>query len=914
MNISSRFSKPARKFIFVLPLFLIVNFNVVAFSSAQSPKAVAPIAFSWDKSRQGSFVTAIVQDARGRVVVGTEDKGLWRCDVRGKVWTQIIKPNETPSTRIYALACDRLGRLWIGTQNGVAILITGEYAHDKITTYKTLDGLSGERVFSIAVSPQNGDIWIGTNAGLTRYKLKTDRWQSFTRANGLPTIDVCALAFAPDGTLFAGTQTDGLAIASPKNDYATWKSVGFERALPLVGGAQNQKTLPSGQIDAIRVLDNGQICVATPTGLALSSNQGRTWNWTRGANWAAKVRERWGGAPADWKETPSATLPEDYVSALASDRNGNLFIGTRRSGMAVLHNNEIEAFDAGADYIRAFLPLPNGSLLVGSYGGGLKQVLIASGKTLKTGSKSADLTRQTPTNAVSSSAVSPGANTSIAIAPPSISAFPTPAASPTLLGLNALLADLSRVPSLSDDAQPPVTALPDDWITGGTQLGRYGRYWFCGCAMYEPTQGPNYVWGAGDQQIEYTTRTGPNINDDDSLRYWITSLYSTEVRSLEMPSIWMDSRVLKGYTTWPNNRRQSEADDHGEAYSMNRDGPGVYVNLKVPSGLFVMSLYDFNKDGWSGDNRFRDYTISIRPHNDELNITQITNFQKQPELARGTIRDFVGGVWKRFLVRGPQELTVEVNRNYSFNTILAAVTLDKTDEEAAPYFHTSDEDRVLETKRAALRTSLNAQTPLQRASRFAAGTNAEEVAERVFTELQRTRLTNATYWARENRRYTVPLARFYRDKLDKVSILTPKEKTLVWARLGSCLYALNLFDDWENLQRQRGLTPSRDIERALRWNGINDDHRTQGLRFINQYLKLKADLGLLALDPQNLEAEQTRQREAFLTEQIENLRFYPPTNDMMNGPFMKPGAKLKERSPEEYARLKAQAQAYKLGE
>ena len=214
-----------------------------------------------------------------------------------------------------------------------------------------------------------------------------------------------------------------------------------------------------------------------------------------------------------------------------------------------------------------------------------------------------------------------------------------------------------------------------------------------------------------------------------------------------------------------------------------------------------------------------------------------------------------------------------------------------------------------------MRQTLNAQTPVERTKRFAAGTNADEAAERLFSELQRVRLTNATYWAQENRRYAIPLARFYRDKFERLSTLKPNEQELVLARLDSCLYLLNQFDDWENLQRQRGLTPARDVEKALRWNGINDDHRMQGLRFITEFLKLKADLGVLALDPKNVEAEQTRQREAFLAQQIEDLRFEPPTADMVDGnAVLKPGVKLKERSPEEYAKLKAKALAYKLDE
>jgi len=869
---------------------------------AQPQSQPQHFSIAWNKARQGAFVTSIVQDALGRILIGTEDSGVWRFAPSGRTWTRVLRSNGSATTRVYALACDKQGRIWIGTQNGVSVVATDDYNHDTIKSYRALDGLSGERVFALAVSPQNGDVWIGTNAGLTRYSARTDRWKTYTRENGLPAEDVYALAFAPDGTLFAGTQANGLAIASPQDDYRLWRSVPFERSLPSVPAAQNKTTLPSGQINAIRVLDNGTLAVATPTGLALSFDKGRTWNWKRGADWAAKVREHLDGdgTPGDWKQALSTTptsgtlLAEDYVSALAQDKAGHLLVGTRQNGVQVLDAKgqmlpaSSVKVPSSTDYVRAFWPLLDGSVLTGGYGSGLSQI-NAFAPTL------APKPKVTTSDSTSSST-------------PTVAAFPSPAAVPSLAELNTLLADLARVSALPDDAQPLVTALTDDWLTGGTQLGRYGRYWFCGCAMSPPTTKPNYIWGAGEQTIEYSMRMGTNANDDDSLRYFVTASQTDEGRSLELPSIYMHSRVLKGLATWDKPRRQSEADDHGEAYSMKRDGPHIYVNIKIPDGLFSLSLYDFNKDGWKDENRFRDYSISIRPHRDELNLTQIKNFDRQPELARGTIRDFVGGVWKRFLVRGPQELTIELNRNYSFNTILAGVTLDSLDEEPAPYFRTWEQNRVLDSRRAALRTALSKQTLAARAKRFAAGTTVEEVAERLFAELQRTRLTNATYWARENRRYAIPLARFYRDKVQSA---TSKNRDLILSRLGSCLHLLNQFDEWEKLQRMRGLTPARDIERALRWNGIPEDERMQGRRFVSEFLKLKAEMGLLALDPKNVEAEQTRRREELLAQKIEDLRFEPPTQNMVDkNAMLKPGVKLKERSPQEFAKLKARAEKY----
>ena len=116
----------------------------------------------------------------------------------------------------------------------------------------TLNGPLGERIFKIAVcnagvspapgnagvspavfhdtltdkdSPMAGSVWMASSAGLAIYFPSTDTWSYLTRADGLPSDQANAIAFDKDGTVYVGTQCDGLAIASPADHYATWKQV-----------------------------------------------------------------------------------------------------------------------------------------------------------------------------------------------------------------------------------------------------------------------------------------------------------------------------------------------------------------------------------------------------------------------------------------------------------------------------------------------------------------------------------------------------------------------------------------------------------------------------------------------------------------------------------------------------------------
>ena len=126
----------------------------------------------------------------------------------------------------------------------------------------------------------------------------------------------------------------------------------------------------------------------------------------------------------------------------------------------------------------------------------------------------------------------------------------------------------------------------------------------------------DYIWGAGpgDDSV-----LGPNWSKPSRSRRFVAVLDPLAVHRQSLQP--RNAANLLRQPGGPGhchvrrqNRRQAEWDDHGEAYSMALDGPDVYCTLKIPAGQFYLSLYDFNKDGHDGNNRFRDYRVSIRPH------------------------------------------------------------------------------------------------------------------------------------------------------------------------------------------------------------------------------------------------------------------------------------------------------------
>lgn len=245
--------------------------------------------------------------------------------------------------------------------------------------------------------------------------------------------------------------------------------------------------------------------------------------------------------------------------------------------------------------------------------------------------------------------------------------------------------------------------------------------------------------------------------------------------------------------------------------------------MRIPSGNFMLSLYDYNKDGYFSDNRFRDYRVSIRRQPPGRSLYDISEFAQQPEWARERIHDFRSGVWKRFLVRGPQQLTIEVNRNFSYNTILAGMTLDQISETPAPYFRTFEQDRVLERTLQTQKLVRLRETPAIYVRHFAPATTEAAAATKLFDALSWLRLTNPTWWTSESRRYYFALTLWFEAQGKAANshfqpVKEDKEEQTTTARLGTCFYALRMFDSWEKTQRKVGLTPARDVEKSLRWD------------------------------------------------------------------------------------------------
>ena len=151
---------------------------------------------SWqvsDGAPEGA-VYALAQDRDGHVWLGT-DTGLHRFDgTRFRSWSE-LSSHAMPSELVQALHASRDGSLWVGFGGGGGIsLVRGV----DVRTFSQSDGLPRSAVNAI-VEDLAATVWAGTDAGL--FFLRGERWEKQGSTRGMPEGAIWGAYVDPTGTL-----------------------------------------------------------------------------------------------------------------------------------------------------------------------------------------------------------------------------------------------------------------------------------------------------------------------------------------------------------------------------------------------------------------------------------------------------------------------------------------------------------------------------------------------------------------------------------------------------------------------------------------------------------------------------------------------------------------------------------------
>ncbi|MFK7931952.1 MAG: two-component regulator propeller domain-containing protein [Saprospiraceae bacterium] len=121
-----------------------------------------------------------LETADGQLWIGT-DEGLHKVIKNPAGLPERFEKHLTEE-KIYALQQDRQQNIWVGTfSNGLYRFDPRSGAAEHFTT---TDGLSGNTVFGI-LEAANGELWLSTNNGLSKYNIENNIFTNYHYSNGL---------------------------------------------------------------------------------------------------------------------------------------------------------------------------------------------------------------------------------------------------------------------------------------------------------------------------------------------------------------------------------------------------------------------------------------------------------------------------------------------------------------------------------------------------------------------------------------------------------------------------------------------------------------------------------------------------------------------------------------------------------
>ena len=226
------------------------------------------------------------------VWVGTS-RGLSRYDKEKGTWTSFTKPTTLADRRAVAVATDSR-YVWIGTHRGLSRY---DKRYDRWKHFQKSeeerdeeDNGDGEdddedkeediknelvdnNVIDLSVGRRY--VWIATEGGVGRYDKIADRFESYTKENQLPSVDIRAVV-ENRSDVWIGTKNGISKHSILSDDRNAWETYNAAiEILPTVEG-KYAKSLKNDDVRCLAANDN-QVWVGTKTGVSVYALKQGTW-------------------------------------------------------------------------------------------------------------------------------------------------------------------------------------------------------------------------------------------------------------------------------------------------------------------------------------------------------------------------------------------------------------------------------------------------------------------------------------------------------------------------------------------------------------------------------------------------------------------------------------------------------------
>ncbi len=355
-------------------------------------------------SLSANFIVSLAETDDRTLWIATSSSGISMYNPQTGRFRNLISGKHIPSSPINTIIADgSSNHVWVAS-NGSGVYRLNRQGH-VIFHFRHKDednsSISSNRVGTL-FEDEKGYIWVGTlDAGLNRINPATNevvRYDFITCADGVPLTHVSSICEDDKGSMWIGTNNRGIAIYNPLKGTTTHLS--YDR--------EDKKGLPSNAVNTILRDSNNRIWVGTARGLALYSasfngfhsyfHQPKTDNSLSDDNIISLYEDRsgilWIGTTNggvnklarsytvfhNLRNDPENrnSLSSDIVWSFYEDNDNTLWIGTSRglnkynpATRSYKHYNLAPGSMVEQNTVRTIAPHPDGTLYVGTDGGGV---------------------------------------------------------------------------------------------------------------------------------------------------------------------------------------------------------------------------------------------------------------------------------------------------------------------------------------------------------------------------------------------------------------------------------------------------------------------------------------------------------------------------------------------------------------
>lgn len=288
----------------------------------------------WNNALYKQTVLAIAFDRQGNLWLATLNKGVAQYNFQTRSFSWLTENEGLSNNHVRSIIQDHSGSFWFGTSGGGVC----NYLGKQFTTYDKSSGLGGNFIYSIYRDSKKR-LWTGTSQNGVSM-LDEEGFSSFNASNGFQNVKVKAICEDLQGNLYFGTDGQGIY----KYDGETFLQLAGLRDVyvrAIVRDKQGDLWVASAGSGLLRLIpEETQLTVQTylfSDGLLSSrltclhlDRQNRLWYGTENNGVGFLVN----GEIQDQHFRTKEGMPSNSIRCFAEDQSGYLWVGTAGSGIA----------------------------------------------------------------------------------------------------------------------------------------------------------------------------------------------------------------------------------------------------------------------------------------------------------------------------------------------------------------------------------------------------------------------------------------------------------------------------------------------------------------------------------------------------------------------------------------------------